>query len=298
MPYDTPIPGYGTGTVNTLRLWGARASQEFDSSEFNSGDYIRAIEARAQSENICRVLYPNDNSSLGKELRLTQEYFFVSATLQDILRRYRKRYEMVDRPQGLRPFDRFADKVAIQLNDTHPALAIPELMRLLVDRRGAPWDEAWAITPATFGYTNHTLLPEALERWPVRPVRAPCCRATRRSSTRSTAASSTSSAARFGADDARSRRMSIIEEGDEQRVRMAHLAIVGSHAVNGVAELHTEILKTPASSTTSTSSAPSGSPTRRTASPRAAGSCKSNPRLSAAHHRRDRHRLGHTTSTS
>jgi len=242
-PYDTPIPGYGTGTVNTLRLWGARAVQEFNLEEFNAGDYIRAIEARAQSENICRVLYPNDNFFLGKELRLAQEYFFVSATLQDIIRRYRKRYEMYDRQQGLRTFDRFADKVAIQLNDTHPALAIPELMRLLVDREEVPWDEAWDITTRTFGYTNHTVMPEALERWPLHLVGAMLPRhleiiheinarfldLVRR---------------RFGADDGRSRRMSIIEEGDEQRVRMAHLAIVGSHGVNGVAELHTEILKT------------------------------------------------------
>src|SRR5215831_3982971 len=132
-PYDTPIPGYGTETVNTLRLWGARAVQEFDLEEFNEGDYIGAIEARARSENICRVLYPSDMAAAGQELRLAQEYFFVAATLQDIIRRYKKRYEMHDRPLGLRPFDRFADKVAIQLNDIYAALAIPELMRLLVD---------------------------------------------------------------------------------------------------------------------------------------------------------------------
>jgi len=242
-PYDTPIPGYGTGTVNTLRLWGARAVQEFNLEEFNAGDYIRAIESRAQSENICRVLYPNDNFFLGRELRLAQEYFFVSATLQDIIRRYRKRYEMFDRQEGLRLFDRFPDKVAIQLNDTHPALAIPELMRLLVDREELSWDEAWDITSRTFGYTNHTVMPEALERWPVHLVGAMLPRhleiiyeinARFLSLVRR----------RFGADDARSRRMSIIEEGDEQRVRMAHLAFVGSHGVNGVAELHTDILRT------------------------------------------------------
>jgi glycogen phosphorylase len=242
-PYDTPIPGYGTGTVNTLRLWGARAVQEFNLEEFNAGDYIHAIEARAQSENICRVLYPNDNFFLGKELRLAQEYFFVSATLQDIIRRYRKRYEMIDRQQGLRPFDRFADKVAIQLNDTHPALAIPELMRLLVDREELSWDEAWDITTRTFGYTNHTVMPEALERWPVHLVGAMLPRHLEiiyEINARFLALVHR----RFGVDDARSRRMSIIEEGDEQRVRMAHLAFVGSHGVNGVAELHTEILRT------------------------------------------------------
>ena len=148
-PYDTPIPGYGTETVNTLRLWGARAVREFDLDEFNEGDYIRAVEARAQSENICRVLYPNDTILAGKELRLAQEYFFVSATLQDIIRRYKKRYLMFDEPRGLRTFDRFTEKVAIQLNDTHPALAIPELMRILVDLEELDWDEAWAITTAT-----------------------------------------------------------------------------------------------------------------------------------------------------
>ena len=125
------------------------------------------MEARARSESICRVLYPNDTLLAGKELRLAQEYFFVAATLQDIIRRYKKRYQMFDEPLGLRTFDRFTDKVAIQLNDTHPALAIPELMRILVDLEELAWDEAWAITTATFGYTNHTVMPEALERWPV-----------------------------------------------------------------------------------------------------------------------------------
>ena len=241
-PYDTPVPGYGTQTVNTLRLWGARAVREFDLAEFNEGDYIGAIEARARSENVSRVLYPSDATSAGRELRLAQEYFFVSATLQDILRRYRKRYVMHDQPRGLGVFDRFAEKVAIQLNDTHPALAIPELMRLFVDVERLGWDEAWDLTTRTFGYTNHTVLPEALEHWPVGlmehmlprhlaivyEINARFLAGVRR---------------RFGADDARARRMSLIDEEGERRVRMAHLAIVGSHSVNGVAALHTEILK-------------------------------------------------------
>jgi starch phosphorylase len=241
-PYDTPVPGYRTDTVNTLRLWGARALREFDLDEFNSGDYIGAIEARDRSENICRVLYPNDNFFDGQALRLSQEYFFVSATLQDIIRRYRKRWEMFDRGRGLGVFDRFAEKTAIQLNDTHPALGVPELMRLLVDVEGLAWEEAWETTTRTFGYTNHTVMPEALERWPVSlvgellprhleivyEINDRFLRAVRK---------------RFGADDARARRMSLIENLDVDRVRMAHLAIVGSHAVNGVAELHTEILK-------------------------------------------------------
>jgi starch phosphorylase len=240
-PYDTPIPGYRTETVNTLRLWGARAVREFDLDEFNEGDYIRAVEARAQSENICRVLYPNDTILAGKELRLAQEYFFVSATVQDILRRYKKRYLMLDEPRGLRTFDRFTEKVAIQLNDTHPSLAIPELMRILLDLEDLDWDEAWAITTATFGYTNHTILPEALERWPVSLLGAMLPRhlqiiyeINRRLLDQVRA--------RFGDDDARARRMSILEEDGERRVRMATLAVVGSHSVNGVAALHTDIL--------------------------------------------------------
>ena len=219
-PYDTPIPGYGNETVNTLRLWGARAVHEFDLGEFNDGRLRRRRRGPGAVREHLRVLYPNDNSSSGKELRLAQEYFFVSATLQDIIRRYKKRYEMFDRQQGLKTFDRFAEKAAIQLNDTHPALAIPELMRILVDLEELGWDEAWDITTRTFGYTNHTVMPEALERWPMSLFGA-CCRATCRSSTRSTRASSSTSARSSGADDARCRRMSIIEEGGEKRVRMA-----------------------------------------------------------------------------
>src|SRR5262245_11707378 len=242
-PFDTPIPGYGTETVNTLRLWGARAVEEFDLNDFNEGDYTGAIEARARSENICRVLYPNDNVFVGRELRLAQEYFFVSATLQDIVRRYKKRYEMHDRPRGLRPFDRFAEKIAIQLNDTHPVLAIPELMRVLVDREALAWDEAWDITTRTFGYTNHTVMPEALERWPVSLLGSMLPRHLE-IIYEINARFLGLVGERLGAADERSRRLSLIEEDGERRVRMAHLAIVGSHAVNGVARLHTDILKT------------------------------------------------------
>jgi starch phosphorylase len=241
-PYDTPIPGYGARTVNTLRLWAARAVHEFDLGEFNDGEYVSAIEARARSESICRVLYPSDNVEAGRELRLAQEYFFVSATLQDILRRYKKRYRLFDEPKGLGLFDRFAEKVAVQLNDTHPALAVPELMRILVDLEGLGWDEAWPIVHATFGYTNHTVLGEALEKWPVGLMERMLPRhleiiyeINQRFLDEV--------AQRFGRDDGRARRMSIIEEDGERRVRMASLAIVGSHSVNGVAALHTEILK-------------------------------------------------------
>jgi starch phosphorylase len=242
LPYDTPIPGYQNGTVNTLRLWSAKATDEFDLHYFNRGDYEGAVEAKSRSENITKVLYPNDNIFEGQELRLKQEYFFVSATLQDIIRRYKKRWHMFDKDQGLPVFARFADKNAIQLNDTHPALAIPELMRLLVDLEALDWDTAWDITTQTFAYTNHTVMPEALERWPVHllgrvlprhlqiiyEINHRFLHQVRQ---------------RFPNDDERCRRMSIIEEGPEQRVRMAHLASVGGHAINGVAALHTDILK-------------------------------------------------------
>ena len=243
LPYDTPIPGYQNGTVNTLRLWSAKATDEFDLRYFNHGDYEGAVEAKSRSENITKVLYPNDNIFEGQELRLKQEYFFVSATLLDIIRRYKKRWEMFDKEQRLPVFARFADKTAIQLNDTHPALAIPELMRLLVDIEQLDWDTSWDLTTRTFAYTNHTVLPEALERWTVALLGRVLPRHLQLiyeinhrflNEVRQ----------RFPNDDERCRRMSIIEEGPEQRVRMAHLAIVGSHAVNGVAALHTEILKT------------------------------------------------------
>lgn len=241
IPFDTPVPGYRNDTVNTLRLWSARATEELDLRHFNEGDYLKAVEEKAASENVTKVLYPSDNVSAGRELRLRQEYFFVAATLQDIIRRYQKHYRLYDDQKGLRPFDRFVHRTAIQLNDTHPALAIPELMRILVDREGLAWDEAWDITTGTFGYTNHTVMPEALERWSVDlmarllPRHLQIIYEINR---------------RFldlvrldGGDDARCRRMSIIDEDGEKRVRMANLAIVGSHSVNGVAALHTEILK-------------------------------------------------------
>src|SRR5262249_48491962 len=158
MAYDTPVCGYNNDTVNTMRLWQAKSPRGFDLSYFNHGDYIRAVEDIALTENISKVLYPNDNIFEGKELRLKQEYFLVSATIQDIIRRYNKAHIHLDA---------LPDKVAIQLNDTHPALAIAEMMRLLVDREELSWDKAWELTKEIFGYTNHTLLPEALERWPI-----------------------------------------------------------------------------------------------------------------------------------
>lgn len=233
VPFDTPIAGFRNDTVNTLRLWQARAGNEFDLSVFNDGDYVRAVEDKNSSEVISKVLYPNDHNQAGRDLRLKQEYFFVACAISDIVRRYKKAHAT---------FDAFAAKNAIQLNDTHPAIAIAELMRVLVDLNQLPWDRAWEITVATCGYTNHTLLSEALERWPVAmferllPRHLQIIYEINRRFIRSVIA-------RFPGDDARVRRMSIIEEGAEKTVAMAHLAVAGSHAVNGVAALHTDLLK-------------------------------------------------------
>ena len=233
MAYDTPVPGYGNDTVNTLRLWSAKSTREFDLEHFNYGDYEKAVEDKNRTETITRVLYPNDNFFVGRELRLKQQYFLVSATLQDALRRWFKHH---------RDFDGFCDKHAFQLNDTHPAIAIAELMRILVDEAAVRWDEAWKITVSCFGYTNHTILPEALEKWRVSLLERVLPRhmqiiyeINRRFLERVRA--------QRPSDEELARRISIIEEGDEKRVRMAHLAIIGSHAVNGVAELHSQILR-------------------------------------------------------
>src|SRR5690606_27754815 len=228
--YDMPVPGYGNNTVNTLRLWAAKATEEFDLDDFIRGDYLAAGAAKAQSETISKVLYPPDDTGSGKELRLKQQYFFVSATLQDILRRYKlERRTFVD----------FPDKVQIQLNDTHPAVAIAELTRIRVDEEGLGWEEAWDMARRTFAYTNHTVLPEALETWSVDlfgrllPRHLELIREIDRRLREKIAA-------RFPGDPARLERMAIISGG---QVRMASLAIAGSHTVNGVAELHSKILK-------------------------------------------------------
>lgn len=233
IPYDTPIMGYKTNTANTLRLWTAQAPESFDFGAFNSGDYVGAVHEKVFSENISKVLYPNDDGSQGKLLRLTQQIFFVSCSLQDMIRILKR--------QGI-AIERFHEKFAVQLNDTHPAISVAELMRLLIDDHEIAWDVAWSITQKTLAYTNHTLMPEALERWPVDlfsqilprhleiiyeinlrfldEVRI-----------------------RFPDDDARLARMSLIDESGDRYVRMAHLACVGSHAINGVAALHTDLLK-------------------------------------------------------
>jgi glycogen phosphorylase len=228
--YDTPIPGYRNNTVNTLRLWSARATEEFDLADFMRGDYLAAVAAKAQSETISKVLYPPDDTGTGKELRVKQQYFFVSATLQDIIRRYKRERKS---------FTDFPDKVQIQLNDTHPAVAIPELMRLLMDEEGLGWNEAWDIARRTFAYTNHTVLPEALETWSIDlfgrllprhlQIIAEIDRRLRGRVEES-----------FPGDTAKVERMAILAGG---QVRMASLAIAGSHTVNGVAALHTQIIR-------------------------------------------------------
>jgi starch phosphorylase len=234
VPYDTPIPGYETRTVNRLRLWKSEAVDDFNLSVFNAGDYVGAVHDKIEWETLSKVLYPPDESIEGKRLRLMQQFFFTSCSLQDMIRLH----FLLGRS-----LKEFASKWTVQLNDTHPSIGIAELMRLLMDEHGMGWDEAWKITQATFGYTNHTLLPEALERWPldmfgnllprhleiIYEINQRFLDEMRR---------------RFPNDDARMRRMSLIGEDGEPNVQMAHLAVVGSKAVNGVAELHTHLLET------------------------------------------------------
>ncbi|HEY3233466.1 MAG TPA: glycogen/starch/alpha-glucan phosphorylase [Polyangiaceae bacterium] len=233
MAYDIPIPGYKNEVVNTLRLWSAKASRDFDISYFNRGDYIKAVEEKSATENITRVLYPNDDQLAGKELRLKQEYFLVSATLQDALRRHLSSHS---------DLYNLHEQAVFQLNDTHPALAVAELMRILVDVHGMPWDHAWSLTRRCIAYTNHTMLPEALEKWPAwlmerllpRHLQIICeindqfLQQVRR---------------RYPGDEDRVRRVSLFEEGPEKKVLMAHLAIVGSNRVNGVSRLHSRLIR-------------------------------------------------------
>jgi starch phosphorylase len=232
--YDTPVQGYGVNTCNTLTLWSARAVESFALEAFNTGDFYKAVDEEVISETVSKVLYPNDEPEAGKRLRLLQQYFFVTCSLQDILRIHTER-------AGL-PLSALPQKWAIQLNDTHPSIGVAELMRLLIDEHQMTWDDAWAITVATFGYTNHTLLPEALETWPlsifgealprhlelIYEINNRFLEEVR---------------AKFPGDEERVARMSLIGEGGGKSVRMAHLATVGSHAVNGVAALHSELLK-------------------------------------------------------
>ncbi len=233
MPCDILVPGYKNDHVINMRLWAARAARELDLTHFGEGDYIGAVQQKVSSETISKVLYPPDHNYAGQELRLRQQYFFVAATFQDIMRRYKKNNDT---------FDKFPDRVAVQLNDTHPAIAIPELMRLLLDLEGLNWEKAWDICTRTFAYTNHTLMPEALERWSVELIGKVLPRhlqiiyeINQRFLDQV--------AQHYPGDLDKMSRMSIIEEGYPKKVRMAYLAIVGSHSVNGVAALHTKLLK-------------------------------------------------------
>ena len=233
MAYDTPIPGFGTSTVNKIRLWTAKSTRDFDLGLFNAGNYIKSVEDKNETENISKVLYPNDTTSMGRELRLKQQYFFVCASLQDVLKRYTKQHKDLD---GL------PDKVAIQLNDTHPSIAIPELMRVLIDLHHMEWDKAWGITVRTFSYTNHTLMPEALETWAVTMFEKILPRHMQIIYEINQRFLNQVMHQHPGDMDILGR-MSIIDEGGGRRIRMAHLAIVGSHKVNGVAQIHSDLMR-------------------------------------------------------
>ena len=232
--YDIPVPGYKNNTVNNLRLWQAKACSDFSFKEFNAGDYVAAVSSKTDSETISKVLYPNDSYVEGKFLRLKQQYFFVSATLQDIIRKFKINHES---------FDKFAEKNTIQLNDTHPVIAIPELMRILIDEEGLSWKKSWEITSKTFAYTNHTVVPEALEEWSLQlfeellPRHIQIVYEINRRFLEDVKTN-------YSTDPNILSKLSIINDSDGKSVRMANLAIVGSFAVNGVAALHTEILKT------------------------------------------------------
>jgi glycogen phosphorylase len=233
LAYDIPIPGYGTETVNNLRLWEAKATSSFNFQDFNVGNYVAAVAEKTDSETISKVLYPNDTIDKGKFLRLKQQYFFVSATLQDIIRKYKINHDT---------FDQFAEKTAIQLNDTHPVIAIPDLMRILIDEEGLDWDKAWEITLKTFSYTNHTVVPEALEEWSesimgeLLPRHLQIIYEINRRFLEYVRE-------HYTTDGSIISKLSIIRDHPDKKIRMSNLAIVGSHTVNGVAELHTNILK-------------------------------------------------------
>lgn len=237
MAYDMPIIGFGGKTVNTLRLWSAKAVEDFSFEQFNEGDYTEAVRSKIQAENISQVLYPNDTQYMGKVLRLEQQYFFVACSLADIVRRFKRENE---------DWERFPDYAAVQLNDTHPSIAIAELMRILIDQENLEWDEAWDITKRSMGYTNHTLMPEALEKWPVPMMENLLPRHMQiifEINRRFLQYAGTFFPMDTDIQRKAIEKVSLIEESNPKNVRMANLAIVGSHAVNGVAQLHTQLLK-------------------------------------------------------
>ncbi|MGA0369158.1 MAG: glycogen/starch/alpha-glucan phosphorylase [Kiritimatiellia bacterium] len=233
VPYDVPIAGYGTETVNFLRLWEARASEDLDLNIFNQGGYVEAVQEKNMSEVISKVLYPNDSTENGKELRLVQQYFFVACSLRDIIRRFKREHSN---------WSVFPEKATIQLNDTHPAVAVPELMRILHDEEGLSWDESWGIVIQTFAYTNHTLLPEALERWSV-PLFGKVLPRHLQIVFEINKHHLKQVEAKWPGDAQKLRDLSLVEEGHVKHLRMAHLSVVASYSINGVAALHTELLK-------------------------------------------------------
>src|SRR5262249_2762479 len=232
IPFDRPVVGYGGKTINTLRLWAAAAPDSFDFQEFGAGDFVGALGETLEAESLTRVLYPDDSTTMGQGLRFIQEYFLVACSLADIVRRFRRLNN---------DWDKLPEKAAIQLNDTHPALAVAELMRVLLDVGHLGWDEAWDLTKKTLAYTNHTLLPEALEKWPVDlfeilvPRHLEIIYEINRRLLDEVRL-------RFPGDDGRVARLSLIEESSQRKIRMAHLAIVGSHSTNGVAAVHSKLL--------------------------------------------------------
>jgi len=259
IPFDRPVIGYGAKTINTLRLWAAAAPDYFDFQAFSRGDFVGALAGTLAAESLTRVLYPDDSTSMGEALRFVQEYFLVACSLTDLVRRFRR---------GNADWNTFPDKVAIQLNDTHPTMAVPELMRILLDDAHLGWDQAWDLTQRALAYTNHTLLPEALEKWPLAWFEGMLPRHLEiilEINRRLLDAVRT----RFTGDEGRVQRISLVEEGSERKIRMANLAIVGSHSTNGVAAIHSGLLRT----MTVKDLARSASTTRPTASPRAAGCC-------------------------
>ena len=234
MPFDRPVVGYGGKNINTLRLWAAAAPDYFDFQEFSSGDFVAALAQTLSAESLTRVLYPDDSTTMGKALRFVQEYFLVACSLADLVRRFR---------QSNSDWNTLPEKVAIQLNDTHPTMSVPELMRILLDEAHLGWDQAWDITNRTLAYTNHTLLPEALEKWPVAWFETIVPRHLEiiyEINRRLLDAVRT----RFPDNEGRVERVSLIEEGPPKQVRMANLAIVGSHSTNGVADIHSQLLRT------------------------------------------------------
>ena len=234
LPFDRPVVGYGGKTINTLRLWAAAAPDVFDFQAFSAGEFVSALAERLTAESLTRVLYPDNSTSMGQGLRFVQEYFLVACSLADLVRRFRR---------SNADWSALPDKVAIQLNDTHPSLAVPELMRILLDEAQLGWDQAWDLTRRTLAYTNHTLLPEALEKWPLRwfevllPRQLEIILEIDRRLTDEVRT-------RFPGDEGRVERVSLIEEGGERKIRMANLAIVGSHSTNGVAAIHSDLLRT------------------------------------------------------